>query len=758
MEIQGEGLHYGMGANGGSMVGTDAAPFCCNDHALWMNLARRRISLIPNETEKDLDSCILNECTQSHRQRHDDSNHKQCTGAFTMNPRAVRFLVSNLTRYCLNKPLIKTRSVGKVQGVPTNARFHTKTTATTSAYTVGIPTMSSPTQSPKLHPLLKQLGLSQNNYREGDCKNNKSNATSVSALHLLNHLLQSQKVTTDAVQEAHQAVQRQQERDQAVDRAKSKARAMKLASQSYRTRHVALQVFYDGEAYTGLAENVGQPGDHSIERALFQAMAQCQLIPTADRAQLSANDTTDNSVVADNKNNNNTASLHYSRCGRTDKGVSSAGQVVALHLKSAISAEATWDAKGQHPVTNDQLPKYHYPNTKNLEDDAAQARTVWVPPRRDGRKANKNPENADDKDQATALATRQSKVMREYAYDHILNNLLPPDIRVLGWTPVSEDFSARFSAGARTYRYFFCARSLKIERMRQALAYFVGTHDFRNFCKLNVEQVSNFTRTIHRADIVRVNGGNGGSSQDVYFFEIMGQAFLWHQIRCMVSDLFLVGRGLEDPTVVRELLDVEKHPGKPSYPLADEKPLVLHDCAFTSLKFGTSARNSWNLACHQEGIWESLILKAARIRNSLDKMGESVVRVADIEAFVRDRSAVQRKKTRKYGNKAGTTENKNTVDETEPVAPFSTELITWNEALAWMATLNMIPEPDGSHEMFHMPLLQRSKGTSYEEKVASLKNKRKSRFEENLAKKRHSEETDQAFYHRMSKQGGSAFD
>ena len=31
----------------------------------------------------------------------------------------------------------------------------------------------------------------------------------------------------------------------------------------------------------------------------------------------------------------------------------------------------------------------------------------------------------------------------ELAYGHILNRLLPPDIRVLAWCPVTEEFSAR---------------------------------------------------------------------------------------------------------------------------------------------------------------------------------------------------------------------------------------------------------------------------------------------------------------------------
>jgi len=40
---------------------------------------------------------------------------------------------------------------------------------------------------------------------------------------------------------------------------------------------------------------------------------------------------------------------------------------------------------------------------------------------------------------------RDSKPLtEELNYVHILNHQLPEDIRVLGWCPVSEDFSARY--------------------------------------------------------------------------------------------------------------------------------------------------------------------------------------------------------------------------------------------------------------------------------------------------------------------------
>lgn len=41
---------------------------------------------------------------------------------------------------------------------------------------------------------------------------------------------------------------------------------------------------------------------------------------------------------------------------------------------------------------------------------------------------------------------------------------------------------------------------------------------------------------------------------------IKGQAFLWHQIRCIIAVLFLIGENKEQPDVIKELLDITKCP------------------------------------------------------------------------------------------------------------------------------------------------------------------------------------------------------
>jgi len=233
-------------------------------------------------------------------------------------------------------------------------------------------------------------------------------------------------------------------------------------------------------------------------------------------------------------------------------------------------------------------------------------------------------------------------VESELPYPRILNRVLPPTIRILAWCPSppsspspndpNSPFSARFSCRERRYRYFFTQPCytpapgknglrrrrmdgkvvrdgwLDIEAMQQAAKYYEGGHDFRNFCKLDPgKQIENFERvmfksSIEEADIegglpsflskpefcphVNNNGSVAGAQTEkpkVYCFKLHGSAFLWHQVRHMVAILFLVGQGLEHPTIVRDMLDISKTPTKPMYEMADDAPLVLWDCIFPDL-------------------------------------------------------------------------------------------------------------------------------------------------------------------------------
>lgn len=46
----------------------------------------------------------------------------------------------------------------------------------------------------------------------------------------------------------------------------------------------------------------------------------------------------------------------------------------------------------------------------------------------------------------------------------------------------------------------------------------------------------------------------------MYCLQIEGNAFLWHQIRCIMGLLLLIGEGNEEPDVINKLLDIENNP------------------------------------------------------------------------------------------------------------------------------------------------------------------------------------------------------
>jgi tRNA pseudouridine38/39 synthase len=537
---------------------------------------------------------------------------------------------------------------------------------------------------PPCHPVLQELKLTAKNLDN-----------TVSPLEILNQLLRTNVLTPKSVKMAHESVLQSK---QPKEESKQSTKVLKTP----RTRHIALRFYYNGANYSGLAQNLGQENDNSVERALFQVLSKVKLVECRE-------------------------TCGYSRCGRTDRGVSAAGQVVALKLKSAIPQEVWYDEQGQSLISEDDLPKN--------ETDTLKA---WVLPK----KKNKIKGEINDSE---SPPPRQEEELTEYAYAKILNNLLPDDIRILGWAPVSQEFSARFSATTRTYRYFFVQRQMSLDRIRQALALLVGKHDFRNFCKMNVEKVYNFVRVIHAARVVDLSDG-------VCYVQIVGQAFLWHQIRCFVEILFMVGRGLEEPSVISELLDVDKYPGKPSYHLAAEQPLVLHDCGYPNLSVGYSAQNVWTATCQLEQQWEELTLAAARLRNCIESLKGISVLKDDVERFAEFKLKERTKKQHNLAGNGGMSVEAGSIPEDS-----DSTTLTWEKAVSWLQGLCLVPDSNGLGTAYHAPLMQRSKGTTYEQKVDALKknDKRRMKYDDNVIKKRQTKEEDAAFYQHMIKQGGT---
>ncbi|XP_072376721.1 tRNA pseudouridine(38/39) synthase isoform X2 [Diabrotica undecimpunctata] len=131
--------------------------------------------------------------------------------------------------------------------------------------------------------------------------------------------------------------------------------------------------------------------------------------------------------------------------------------------------------------------------------------------------------------------------------------------------------------------YHRCGRTDK-GKMRLATEKLIGAHDFRNFCKMDVGNgVIEFIRKIDEINIESISQNEG--DYDMYVIIIKGKAFLWHQIRCIMGVLFLIGQENEVPEVIDELLNVTKNPRKPAYSMASEIPLNLYYCQYDDLNW-----------------------------------------------------------------------------------------------------------------------------------------------------------------------------
>lgn len=87
--------------------------------------------------------------------------------------------------------------------------------------------------------------------------------------------------------------------------------------------------------------------------------------------------------------------------------------------------------------------------------------------------------------------------------------------------------------------------------------------------------VSNFRRVISSFTLHRQGGVSSqqqdikdtsksdDTSREIWYFQIEGQAFLWHQVRCMVALLFLIGKNLEHVDIIKTMLSIESTPRKP---------------------------------------------------------------------------------------------------------------------------------------------------------------------------------------------------
>uniref|UniRef100_A0A2P2LQL6 tRNA pseudouridine synthase n=1 Tax=Rhizophora mucronata TaxID=61149 RepID=A0A2P2LQL6_RHIMU len=85
------------------------------------------------------------------------------------------------------------------------------------------------------------------------------------------------------------------------------------------------------------------------------------------------------------------------------------------------------------------------------------------------------------------------------------------------------------------------------QAMKSGTKKFVGEHNFSNFCKMDAANVHNYKRHITSFEIAPCDTRH--EDNQLFVIKIIGSAFLWHQVRCMVAVLFMIGQDLETPDV-----------------------------------------------------------------------------------------------------------------------------------------------------------------------------------------------------------------
>lgn len=146
-----------------------------------------------------------------------------------------------------------------------------------------------------------------------------------------------------------------------------------------------------------------------------------------------------------------------------------------------------------------------------------------------------------------------------------LNSLLPDDIAIHHAQLVPQDFHARFDVQKKEYRYkisinqdrdvfmrnyhYHFPFQLDYVAIKEAIKYFVGTHDFTSFCSAKTE-IEDKVRTVYEIEFFEDSNG-------VLVFRFVGNGFLYNMIRIMVGTLLEVGQGTKKPMEIMEIIEAK---------------------------------------------------------------------------------------------------------------------------------------------------------------------------------------------------------
>lgn len=152
---------------------------------------------------------------------------------------------------------------------------------------------------------------------------------------------------------------------------------------------------------------------------------------------------------------------------------------------------------------------------------------------------------------------------------------LPDHLAVLDATEVPEGWNPRL-ADHRVYRYRLEGMegwwADDLDRFQRHLDLFVGTHDVRNFARM--EEGKNPIRTVVSASPWSVGGRTVG-------FEIVGHSFLWNQVRRIAMAVYSMELGRLSEDEVRDALERPEVPV--DFGVAPAEWLILWDVVWDAL-------------------------------------------------------------------------------------------------------------------------------------------------------------------------------
>ena len=145
-----------------------------------------------------------------------------------------------------------------------------------------------------------------------------------------------------------------------------------------------------------------------------------------------------------------------------------------------------------------------------------------------------------------------------------INSKLKKSIVIKKAEEVSEDFHARYSCKGKKYRYIInnsqqgtaiyrdlechIPQKLDVEKMRKAIKYFEGEHDFKGF-KASGTSSKNTIRTIYKAEIKQEG--------ERIIIELTGSGFMYNMVRIIAGTIVDVGLGRIKPEEIPRIINLK---------------------------------------------------------------------------------------------------------------------------------------------------------------------------------------------------------